>query len=155
MKRKSAARKRPPRRLTLSPLARLRHDLRTRIMLVMGYAEITQEEAAESGMTTIVGELQTIVAASEQLAALIDERLADSPAALGAGNFSRTQTELLAPVRRILEISGPLLKKTARDSGLLPDVRRMHAAALGLSAALEQPFNTSPGRRTNRKRRRS
>jgi sigma-B regulation protein RsbU (phosphoserine phosphatase) len=59
-----------------SPLARLRHDLRTPINHIMGYSELLAEDLADRGVTDL-DDLNRITAAARSLLDLISERLSD------------------------------------------------------------------------------
>jgi sigma-B regulation protein RsbU (phosphoserine phosphatase) len=59
-----------------SPLAKLRHDLRTPINHIMGYGELLAEDLADQGITELA-DLNRITAAARSLLDLIGERLSD------------------------------------------------------------------------------
>ncbi len=62
-------------------MAALRHDLRTPLNQILGYAELLQEEAAEAGAPGIVPDLRRIEDAGRRLLALIGEALGGPPEA--------------------------------------------------------------------------
>lgn len=66
-------RTRPP----LSPLAHLRHDLRTPIGHILGFAEILMEDAAAAGQPASP-DLECIYQSGKRLLALVDERVNES-----------------------------------------------------------------------------
>ena len=56
-----------------TPLARLRHDLRTPINHILGYSELVAEELADEGVKTGAEDLTRIRHAAEELLALVDQ----------------------------------------------------------------------------------
>ncbi len=60
-----------------SPLAKVRHDLRTPINHILGYSELVAEELADEGVTTGAEDLGKIRHAAEQLLAMIGENLSE------------------------------------------------------------------------------
>ncbi len=92
-----------------TPLAHLRHDLRTPINQILGYSELLLEEAADAGHAAAYGDdLQKIRHAAKQLLNLINQNLTDervslhaAPLAAGSGTaapfaFSRGTPALVA-----------------------------------------------------------
>lgn len=53
-------------------VATLRHDLRTPLNQIIGYSELLQEEAAESGQTSVQADLDRILSASRNLLGMIN-----------------------------------------------------------------------------------
>ncbi len=62
----------PPEPTPHDAVATLRHDLRTPLNQIIGYSELIQEEAAESGLTSIYKDLDRILGASRHLLAMIN-----------------------------------------------------------------------------------
>lgn len=62
-----------------SPLATLRHDLRTPINHILGYSELLGEDLADQGIKDLA-DLEKIQSAARQLLGLIDSRLNESSA---------------------------------------------------------------------------
>ena len=62
----------PPEPAPHDAVATLRHDLRTPLNQIIGYSELIQEEAAESGQTSIYKDLDRILGASRHLLAMIN-----------------------------------------------------------------------------------
>ncbi|HEY8899593.1 MAG TPA: SpoIIE family protein phosphatase [Chthoniobacterales bacterium] len=76
-----------------TPLARVRHDLRTPINHILGYSELAAEELADEGVKTGVEDLAKIRTAAEALLAMIDENLSEEGfAALRDGESASTAT---------------------------------------------------------------
>jgi sigma-B regulation protein RsbU (phosphoserine phosphatase) len=61
-----------------TPLARLRHDLRTPINHILGYSELVAEELADDGVTSVAGDLEKIRNAARQLLAMVGENLSEA-----------------------------------------------------------------------------
>ena len=64
-------------------LRSFRHDLRTPLNHILGYAELVLEEATEEGLDSMVADLEKVRAATHQLMGTLDQVLAD-PDALAA-----------------------------------------------------------------------
>ena len=60
-----------------TPLAKLRHDLRTPINHILGYGELVAEELADDGVTSVADDLQKIRNAAQQLLGMIGEHLSE------------------------------------------------------------------------------
>jgi sigma-B regulation protein RsbU (phosphoserine phosphatase) len=60
-----------------SPLAKLRHDLRTPINHILGYSELVAEELADDGVTSVAGDLEKIRNAAQQLLAMVGDNLSE------------------------------------------------------------------------------
>ncbi|HVQ30177.1 MAG TPA: adenylate/guanylate cyclase domain-containing protein [Vicinamibacteria bacterium] len=66
------------------PLAQLRHDLRTPVHQILGYSELLQEEAQETGQESLVADLGKIQLAARQLLKIVDQALASPASPLAA-----------------------------------------------------------------------
>ncbi len=60
-----------------SPLAKLRHDLRTPINHILGYSELVAEELADDGITSVADDLGKIRNAAQQLLGMVGENLSE------------------------------------------------------------------------------
>lgn len=81
-----------------TPLAKLRHDLRTPINHILGYSELVAEELADEGITIAAGDLDKIRNAAQQLLGMIGEHLSeDGFARLAAGKGPPAATQETAP----------------------------------------------------------
>jgi len=92
----------PERRSNLDRRSRppsLRHDLRTPLNQILGYAEMLQEEAADASQERFVPDLKKIGAAARQLLALIDyvPDVAVAPRGPQASSSPAARTEPAAP----------------------------------------------------------
>ena len=63
------------------PSPNINHELRTFLHSIIGYIEILQEDAAAQGQENLAPELEKILLASNQLAAMVEEKLPDAPTA--------------------------------------------------------------------------
>ena len=110
----------------------LRHDLRTPLNHILGYAELLLEEAEAAGHSDFVADLQKICLAGRELLAVVNRRL-DS-ARLRAGDPDRLSHELRTPLNAIIGYSD-LLREEAEERGLdalVPDLEKIHQAGLRL-----------------------
>lgn len=80
-------------------LSDLRHDLRTPVGNIIGYAEMLLEDAGDTGnKNEIAGDLNRVVAAAKRLLAMIDERLSDQAfARLGVGGGVAATADVARP----------------------------------------------------------
>jgi sigma-B regulation protein RsbU (phosphoserine phosphatase) len=62
---------------TETPLAKLRHDLRTPINHILGYGELVAEELADEGVTSVADDLGKIRHAAQQLLGMVGENLSE------------------------------------------------------------------------------
>src|SRR5439155_1058782 len=60
----------------IDPMSHLRHELRTPLNQIIGYSEMLEEEAEESGQNAFVPDLQKIQRAARNLLAVINAHLA-------------------------------------------------------------------------------
>ena len=110
----------------------LRHDLRTPLNHILGYAELLLEEAEAAGHSDFVADLQKICLAGRELLAVVNRRL-DS-ARLRAGDPEQLSHELRTPLNAIIGYSD-LLREEAEERGLdalVPDLEKIHQAGLRL-----------------------
>jgi len=83
-----------------SPLAKLRHDLRTPINHIMGYGELLAEDLAVQGITNLE-DLDRITCAARQLLGLISSRLSDE-------SFSGISLQESVAARDYTKVAGSL-----------------------------------------------
>jgi CheY-like chemotaxis protein len=125
-------------RVRKATLAHLRHELRTPINGIIGYAEMLLEDVEDESFT---GDLQRILAGGRKLLGLINEVLADDV----AGNQERDleelakqiEVDLRTPITSVLGYAEMLLE-TAQEEGqeeLVPDLEKIRSAANRLLAA--------------------
>jgi sigma-B regulation protein RsbU (phosphoserine phosphatase) len=83
-----------------SPLARLRHDLRTPINHILGYGELLAEDLADRGVTDL-DDLNRVTTAARSLLDLISERLSDE-------NFSGITLQESIAAKDYAKVAGSL-----------------------------------------------
>jgi class 3 adenylate cyclase len=93
------------------PRARLRHDLRTPLHQIIGYAELLEDEAREGGHESYLADLERIRAAAKLALAAVDEAVPPTPSA-PAGPV----------VFRVEPASGPAEAAAAPPRGAAPGV---------------------------------
>src|SRR5262245_18373278 len=112
-------------------LPSLKHELRTPLNHIIGYCEMSLEEAQDQGHDAFVADLQRIHAAGRRLLAVIDN-LFDSPKSAGARpDESVLHHEIRTPLNQIIGYA-EMLQEEASDRGwnsAIPDFQKIHAAA--------------------------
>jgi signal transduction histidine kinase/NO-binding membrane sensor protein with MHYT domain len=94
-------------------LAHMSHELRTPLNAVIGYSELLMEDAEETGDNAIVPDLQKILAAGQQLLALINEILDLSKVETGKMELSLEDITLPAVIQDIINTIKPMASKNA------------------------------------------
>lgn len=128
-------------------LARIRHDLRTPASHIQGYSEMLEEQVAELGShSRFLHDLGRIKAAGRRLVQLIRDELAPERLASGRFDLRELHAELRTPLNHAVGYSELLIETAEREGieALLPDLRRVHAAArrfLRLMTELLTPAN--------------
>jgi sigma-B regulation protein RsbU (phosphoserine phosphatase) len=131
----SAATSAVPRKLDLS---RIRHDLRTPINHILGYCEMLMEE--QQVPAPFAADLQKIHAGGRQLVSLINEYFDDENFEAKKRDLHQLCHELRTPVNHIIgytELIQEQLEGAARKK-VLPDLKRIHAAAITWLALTEE-----------------
>jgi CheY-like chemotaxis protein len=120
-------------------LAELRHDLRTPLNHVIGYAEMLLEDAAGEDAAADRAPLEATLAAAREALELINAALGTAKAA-GREDVERLYEALRRPRGRIVDAASALLKRPAatRDGTFAADVRKILSAAERL-VPTEQP----------------
>jgi CheY-like chemotaxis protein len=72
----------------IDPRARMRHDLRTPLHQIIGYAELLEEEARESGDAEYLEDLQRIRSAARRALEVADQAVPATPAGASSDVFS-------------------------------------------------------------------
>ncbi len=110
-------------------LAELRHDLRTPLNHVIGYAEMLLEDAADEALAERREPLQQTLTAARQALALINATLGTARAA-GAGEVARLYDDLREPRDRIVQaITGLVSVSDGRDAVFSADLQKILTAA--------------------------
>jgi signal transduction histidine kinase len=90
-------------------LANMSHELRTPLTAIMGYSELLQEEAKESGCDGFIPDLEKIQMASSQLLSLIGDLLDLSRIEAGRVQLRLESFEVAGLVDEVTDLSQPLL----------------------------------------------
>ncbi len=88
----------------VDPRARLRHDLRTPLSQIVGYAELLRDEASDNGDTAYLADLEKIRAAAHRALEVADEAVPPSPA---PGSTASPFRESPAPPTPFVAAPGP------------------------------------------------
>ncbi len=94
-------------------LANMSHELRTPLNAIIGYSEILQEEAADSGNSSSVADLQKIQSAGKPLLALINDVLDLSKIEAGKMDIFPETFSISSVVDEVATTVNPLLSKNA------------------------------------------
>jgi PAS domain S-box-containing protein len=110
-------------------LASMSHELRTPLNAIIGYSEMLEEEAADSGQAAFVPDLQKIRAAGRHLLSLINDILDLSKIEAGKLELFLETFEVRATVTDVATTVAPLVEKNANrlEIRCADDVGRMHA----------------------------
>ena len=137
--------------MSIDPAAQLRHDLRTPLNHVIGYAEMLLEELAEGHKPEFSAGLSALRADARQLLGLLNQVLAD--AQTGPPDLAAARGTLSAPLERVRSAAGALRRRAAESgaSALLPDLDRICSATerlddlLGHGGRARTPEAPQPG----------
>ncbi|MFN8636419.1 MAG: adenylate/guanylate cyclase domain-containing protein [Chloroflexota bacterium] len=120
----------------------LRHELRTPINHIIGYAELLLEEAGDLGLDGVVDDLNKIHQAGTHALALVNDALDVSRLATERPELDRLSEELRTPLTAIIGYSDLLQEEAEAEeyAELIPDLQRIetagkHLLALVLSSA--------------------
>ena len=117
--------------LSRDALAELRHELRTPVNHIVGYAEMLLEDAADPVFVARREQLQAALAAARDALALINATLAPTRSDVGADEVQQLFASLREPRERIRTAMLTLLATpdARRDASLADDLRRILSAA--------------------------
>lgn len=122
------------------PLAELRHELRTPINHILGYAEILLEDAAEGATAPFQPALREIHTAGKTLLERITEALAPTRTTVSDAVLRKLGADLLAPLERLLGFTDYLLERT-NDPALhsfKSDVEKVHQGGIDLLTLIDR-----------------
>jgi len=110
-------------------LANMSHELRTPLNAIIGYSEMLQEEAAESGNAEAIPDLRKIHGAGKHLLALINDILDLSKIEAGKLELFLENFEVRALVEEVCATVQPLVEKNGNvmEVESPPEVGGMHA----------------------------
>ena len=125
--------------LTQESLAELRHNLRTPVNHIVGYAEMLAEDATGPGLAGRRAHLEETIAAARDILALIASMLGSNHADVSRGDVARLYEALRPPRQRIvLAVTAVLGAPDAQqDASLAEDLGRVLAAAGRLAGPAE------------------
>lgn len=120
-------------------LANIRHDLKTPVGHIMGYAEMLEEEI-EDELPEIIHDLRSIRSSGERLLELINDHLGS--AKQSADDIDLDLTSLLMR-QQLNHVGGycEMVQEVAEETGhddLTPDLDRIHSATATLTELIEQ-----------------
>jgi signal transduction histidine kinase len=92
-------------------LASMSHELRTPLNAIILYSELLQEEAAETGTESSIGDLRRIQSAGSHLLELINGILDLSKIEAGKMTVSRDSFDVRGLVRDVVDTVSPLIEK--------------------------------------------
>jgi signal transduction histidine kinase/DNA-binding response OmpR family regulator len=110
-------------------LANMSHELRTPLNAIIGYSEMLQEEAADSGNEDAIPDLKKIHAAGKHLLALINDILDLSKIEAGKMELYLETFDVKSLVDDVSSTIHPLIERNANrlDIQCPPDIGHMHA----------------------------
>ena len=120
-------------------LANIRHSLRTPLNQIIGYSEMLQEEASDSGRLGYLPDLQKIHTAGGQLLALVNEGLAPWKIETGKIDLEMMRHEMRTPLNLIIGYSELCEEVAAEDKSehFVGDLRKISSAAKNLLALFD------------------
>lgn len=122
-------------------LANMSHELRTPLNAIIGYSEMMQEEAEDLGQVELLGDLQKIKSAGQQLLGLISDILDLSKIEAGRMELHLETFEIPVLIREVVNTVQPMIDKKGNllsvqcpsDIGLMrADPSKLRQALLNL-----------------------
>jgi adenylate cyclase len=115
-------------------LSKLRHALRTPLNQIIGYSELLMESADESGIHTLVPELQRIHSGGGELLALINDALASWKIEAGKVDFAALREHLRAPLGGVIAVASQCVgqARAAGQTDTVQDLDKILRAAKNL-----------------------
>ncbi|GAB4526924.1 MAG: hypothetical protein Fur0018_12370 [Anaerolineales bacterium] len=110
-------------------LANMSHELRTPLNAIIGYAELMEEEAEESGLDAMAQDARRVLQAGQQLLALINDVLDISKIEAGKAELLQEDFSIPMLLDQVASTVHPLMEKNDNRFriDLSPDVQAMHA----------------------------
>jgi CheY-like chemotaxis protein len=117
--------------LTPEKVAELRHDLRTPVNHIVGYAEMLLEDATGAGDDDQRVALEETIVAARSVLDLVNTRLSPARPAIAPGELASLYDSLREPRARIIRAVSGLISSAsiASNVGLAEDLRRILKAA--------------------------
>ncbi len=110
-------------------VASLRHNLRTPVNHIVGYAEMLLEDAEASADEARRAALEATLQAARRVLRLINESLSSGRTTVAPADLRALYDALRGPQREIVQAMTPLLASGASDEQFVADVRRILSAA--------------------------
>ncbi|MCG6899300.1 MAG: response regulator [Gammaproteobacteria bacterium] len=119
-------------------LANMSHELRTPMNAIIGYSEMLQEEAADSGQQEFIPDLEKINAAGKHLLSLINDILDLSKIEAGRMDLYLERFDLKAMLTDVISTVSPLIEKNRNtlEVDFADDLGTMRADLTKLRQAL-------------------
>jgi signal transduction histidine kinase/CheY-like chemotaxis protein len=92
-------------------LANMSHELRTPLNAIIGYCELLQEEAADAGYSSLIGDLSKIGDAGRHLLKLINDVLDLSKIEAGKFDIVPEKIDIVQTVADVVDTIGPVIAK--------------------------------------------
>ena len=114
--------------MSIEPAAQLRHDLRTPLNHIIGYAEMLLEELEAGDRPALAAGLETLRADARELLGLLNTVLAQGPSV--SPNLAASLGSLIPPLERVRAEASALVRQAAEAGAdaLAPDLDRIRAA---------------------------
>jgi len=128
---------RPTDRLTANEVTELRHELRTPVNHIVGFAEMLLEDAEADGLTDRLRVLEDALGAAKDVLGLISRALPATSAEVSASEITSLYEALKTPQARIIQAANRLLDVdgAARNEQYMGDVTKIRRAAERLVVA--------------------
>ncbi len=127
-------------------LAELRHELRTPVNHIVGYAEMLLEDAADPALAARRARLEETLAAAREVLERINVTIGPTRGVVGAAEIAALYEALRAPRARIARAVGTLLAapEAGSDGTYGADLRKILAATERLAPPVTTPPPASP-----------
>src|SRR5205085_6782772 len=128
----------PVERVTIDPAAQLRHDLRTPLNHIIGYAEMLLEDGAGGSSAAFSTHLRILLADARELLSLVNDLLALGAGRSGPADLAAAR-HVVTPPLELIRAADDTLHACAAAGGagdLLADLDRIRTATQALVALL-------------------
>ncbi len=129
---------RNPQDVDASDLRRLRHDLKTPLNAIIGYGEMLEDEAGESGRDELAADARHISAAGLGLVAIIESIFDASNPPTPRQIAERSTAEIVPPTTRVRDLCAGWISRLADSDEDLHHFLRSVEAACGVLLAQVQ-----------------
>ncbi len=127
-------------------VAELRHDLRTPVNIISGYAEMILEDVGgEDADSALVGPLRALGGEMRDILRLVGTVLPPSAAAVSMHDVLGLRAQLRTNRDRVVALlSAAAAAPAAAREDVAADLRRMQAAAANIAGAISDPVDATP-----------